>query len=175
MIDSIRHPAEVDALLGPKGAGKTTTLRSILGLTRARSGQITFDGAPTATTYQDATHLKATLTAGQLAVVEDRQHRLGQRHRIGGRNQSSTDRVAHDLAVATDIGRHDGQAGRAGLQQCDRIALRHRRHHEQVQPLQQYVDVAAGPLDRAVRLESFDEFAATFGDPAQPLAGSAEV
>lgn len=37
--------AEVVALLGPNGAGKTTTLRSILGLTRARSGQITFDGA----------------------------------------------------------------------------------------------------------------------------------
>ena len=37
--------AEVVALLGPNGAGKTTTLRSILGLTRARSGQIRFDGA----------------------------------------------------------------------------------------------------------------------------------
>ena len=29
----------------------------------------------------------------------------------------------------------------------------------------------AGPLDRAVRVESFEEFAATFGDPAQPLPG----
>jgi hypothetical protein len=29
----------------------------------------------------------------------------------------------------------------------------------------------AGPLDRAVRVESFEEFAATFGDPAQPLLG----
>ena len=31
---------------------------------------------------------------------------------------------------------------------------------------------ATGPLDRPVRLESFEEFAAAFGDPAQPLAGS---
>jgi branched-chain amino acid transport system ATP-binding protein len=35
---------EVVALLGPNGAGKTTTIRSILGLTRARRGQIRFDG-----------------------------------------------------------------------------------------------------------------------------------
>lgn len=37
-------PGEVVALLGPSGAGKTTTLRSILGLTRPRRGAITFDG-----------------------------------------------------------------------------------------------------------------------------------
>jgi len=36
---------EVVALLGPSGAGKTTTLRSILGLTPARRGSIRFDGA----------------------------------------------------------------------------------------------------------------------------------
>ena len=35
---------EVVALLGPSGAGKTTTLRSILGLTPARSGAIEFEG-----------------------------------------------------------------------------------------------------------------------------------
>jgi branched-chain amino acid transport system ATP-binding protein len=36
---------EVVALLGPTGAGKTTTLRSILGLTPPRSGRIAFEGA----------------------------------------------------------------------------------------------------------------------------------
>jgi len=36
---------EVVALLGATGAGKTTTLRSILGLTPARTGSIRFDGA----------------------------------------------------------------------------------------------------------------------------------
>jgi branched-chain amino acid transport system ATP-binding protein len=36
---------EVVVLLGASGAGKTTTLRSILGLTPARAGRIAFDGA----------------------------------------------------------------------------------------------------------------------------------
>jgi branched-chain amino acid transport system ATP-binding protein len=38
------NKGELVALLGLNGAGKTTTLRSILGLTRARSGDIRFDG-----------------------------------------------------------------------------------------------------------------------------------
>ena len=36
---------EVVALLGANGVGKTTTIRSVLGLTPARSGSIRFDGA----------------------------------------------------------------------------------------------------------------------------------
>ena len=36
---------ELVALLGLNGAGKSTTMRSILGLTRPRSGSITFNGA----------------------------------------------------------------------------------------------------------------------------------
>ena len=35
---------ELVALLGLNGAGKSTTLRSILGLTRPSSGSIAFDG-----------------------------------------------------------------------------------------------------------------------------------
>lgn len=38
------HAGEVLALLGANGAGKTTVLRSILGLTRARRGDIRFQG-----------------------------------------------------------------------------------------------------------------------------------
>lgn len=37
-------PGEVVALLGANGVGKTTTIRSILGLTPARSGIVRFDG-----------------------------------------------------------------------------------------------------------------------------------
>src|SRR3569623_2895894 len=40
---AIEH-AKVSALLGPIGAGKTTMLRSILGLTRPRRGAVRFDG-----------------------------------------------------------------------------------------------------------------------------------
>jgi branched-chain amino acid transport system ATP-binding protein len=38
---------EVVALLGRNGAGKSTTLKSLIGVVRPRSGQITLDGAPT--------------------------------------------------------------------------------------------------------------------------------
>jgi branched-chain amino acid transport system ATP-binding protein len=38
---------EVVALLGRNGAGKSTTLKSLIGLVRPRSGRILFDGTPT--------------------------------------------------------------------------------------------------------------------------------
>jgi branched-chain amino acid transport system ATP-binding protein len=38
---------EVVALLGRNGAGKSTTLKSLIGAVRPRSGRITFDGTPT--------------------------------------------------------------------------------------------------------------------------------
>ena len=37
-------PGEIVALLGPSGAGKTTTLRSVLGLTPARTGVVEWQG-----------------------------------------------------------------------------------------------------------------------------------
>jgi branched-chain amino acid transport system ATP-binding protein len=59
------RPGEVLALLGPSGAGKTTTLRSILGLTPARRGSVHFDG-------RDITH-EAThrIAAGGVGWVPD--------------------------------------------------------------------------------------------------------
>jgi branched-chain amino acid transport system ATP-binding protein len=38
------RPGEVATLLGRNGMGKTTTVRSVLGLTRARAGQVRFRG-----------------------------------------------------------------------------------------------------------------------------------
>jgi len=38
---------EVVALLGRNGAGKSTTLKSLIGLVRPRSGSVVFDGTPT--------------------------------------------------------------------------------------------------------------------------------
>src|SRR5512146_1505066 len=40
---------EVVALLGRNGAGKSTTLKSLMGVVRPRSGRITLDGTPTQT------------------------------------------------------------------------------------------------------------------------------
>ena len=38
-------PGEVVALLGPNGAGKSTLLKTVLGVVRARSGEISWNGA----------------------------------------------------------------------------------------------------------------------------------
>ena len=54
---------EVLALLGANGAGKTTVLRSILGLTRARRGDIRFQGK--------------SISARAHARDRARRHRLG--------------------------------------------------------------------------------------------------
>jgi branched-chain amino acid transport system ATP-binding protein len=40
------HPGQVATLLGRNGMGKTTTVRSIMGITPARSGTIRFEGQP---------------------------------------------------------------------------------------------------------------------------------
>lgn len=40
------EPGEIVALIGANGAGKSTILRTISGLLRAKSGSIVFDGAP---------------------------------------------------------------------------------------------------------------------------------
>lgn len=43
-VDLDIHQGETVTLLGRNGVGKTTTLRSIMGLVRKRTGQMTFDG-----------------------------------------------------------------------------------------------------------------------------------
>jgi branched-chain amino acid transport system ATP-binding protein len=58
---------EVVALLGRKGAGKSTTLKSLMGLIRPRSGRIVFDGRQTQTLRP---HAIASL--GLQLVPEDR-------------------------------------------------------------------------------------------------------
>ena len=52
-IDFEIRPGEVMALLGRNGMGKTTTIRSIMGLTPARSGVIEFRGKRIARTSPD--------------------------------------------------------------------------------------------------------------------------
>ncbi|MEX2154451.1 MAG: ABC transporter ATP-binding protein [Gemmatimonadaceae bacterium] len=45
-IDLAIAPGRVTALIGPNSAGKTTLIKSILGLTRIDAGSITLDGRP---------------------------------------------------------------------------------------------------------------------------------
>ena len=58
---------EVVALLGRNGAGKSTTLKSLMGVVKPRSGAIRLDGAPT----QDLPP-HAIATRGVQLVPEDR-------------------------------------------------------------------------------------------------------
>jgi branched-chain amino acid transport system ATP-binding protein len=58
---------EVVALLGRNGAGKSTTLKSLMGLVRPRSGRVLLDGAPT---HELPSHAIAAL--GLQLVPEER-------------------------------------------------------------------------------------------------------
>jgi hypothetical protein len=68
IVFRVQYPAPQVTSLAPStgavGSGPTDVV--VTGLGFFLTSQITFDGAPTATTYQDGTHLKATLTAAQL-------------------------------------------------------------------------------------------------------------
>jgi ABC-2 type transport system ATP-binding protein len=54
-FDMAVEPGQVHGFLGPNGSGKTTTLRTLLGLVRADSGEMTILGAPSAE-YETVAH-----------------------------------------------------------------------------------------------------------------------
>ena len=68
VVFRVQYPAPSATSLAPSsvavGSGPTDVV--VTGIGFFITSQITFDGAPAATTYQDATHIKATLTAAQL-------------------------------------------------------------------------------------------------------------
>ena len=69
VVFRVQYPAPQASSLAPSSAnvaaGPTDVV--VTGVGFFITSQVTFDGAPAATTYQDTTHLKATLTAAQLA------------------------------------------------------------------------------------------------------------
>jgi hypothetical protein len=69
VVFRVQYPAPQSTSLAPSSAavGSGPTDVVVTGVGFFITSQITFDGAPAATTYQDTTHLKATLTAAQLA------------------------------------------------------------------------------------------------------------
>jgi hypothetical protein len=72
VVFRVQYPAPQPTSLSPASAaaGSGPTPVVVTGIGFFITSQITFDGAPAATVYQDATHLKATLTAAQLANAD---------------------------------------------------------------------------------------------------------
>lgn len=62
------EPGEIITLIGANGAGKSTTMKAIMGLVLVRSGKITFDGQDI--TNQDTKHM---VQAGIILAPEGRQ------------------------------------------------------------------------------------------------------
>ena len=71
LVFRVQYPAPSASSLSPSmgAAGTGPTDIVVTGIGFFVTSQITFDGAPTATAYQDATHLKGTVTAAQLAIA----------------------------------------------------------------------------------------------------------
>lgn len=69
VVFRVQYPAPSASSLSPSSApvGAAPTAVTVTGIGFFITSQITFDNAPAATTYVDPTHVKATLTAAQLA------------------------------------------------------------------------------------------------------------
>ena len=71
VVFRVQYPAPQPSALAPASAsvGSGPTDVVVTGVGFFITSQITFDGAPAATTFQDPTHVKATLSAAQLAAA----------------------------------------------------------------------------------------------------------
>lgn len=69
VVFRVQYPTPTTQSLSPSSAaaGASPTDVTVSGVGFYLTSQVTFDNAPAATTYVDATHVKATLTAAQLA------------------------------------------------------------------------------------------------------------
>lgn len=71
VVFKVQYPAPTISSLSPSSvaAGTGPTEVTITGIGFFVTSQVTFDGAPAATTLLDSTHVKATLTASQVATA----------------------------------------------------------------------------------------------------------
>lgn len=118
---------ETVCLLGRNGAGKSTTLRSIIGLTPPRRGQVWFDG-------KDVTGLPAYRIArmGVGLVPEDRRIFPGlsvrenlvvaEYRRPGARGHWSIERIFDEYPMLAELADQDGSTLSGGEQQMLAVA-----------------------------------------------------
>ena len=89
---------EVVTLIGSNGAGKSTTLRSISGLTPPSSGKITFDG-------EDITHTAAHDVVGHRIALAPEGRHCFPRMTVRENLDLGAHRRRHDTSVAQDLER----------------------------------------------------------------------
>jgi len=115
-VDLEIFPGEVVALMGRNGVGKTTTLRSIMGLLSVRSGSIAFDGESIEKLPIDVRARSGIGYVPQgreifphLTVAENLQIGLVVHHRKGAAAQSALERVYALFPVLKEmLGRKGG-------------------------------------------------------------------
>ena len=111
----------VTGLIGPDGAGKTTTLRMVLGLVRPTVGQALVDGRPYALLESPARHLGAALEASDFhpgRTARDHMRVLARPHRVADRR---VDDVLEQVGLAQVSHRRVGGFS-IGLRQRLRLA-----------------------------------------------------
>ena len=85
----------------------------------------------------DRTPGPARHAPGALRLVEERRDRLGQSHRVGGRDEQASLTVANQVGDVAGCGRHDRQAGRERFEDRNGLIVDDGGIDEDVDRLQQ--------------------------------------
>ena len=126
-VDMEVKDGTVVALLGRNGMGKTTTIRSIIGLTPPRKGSITFNGTELVglAARPDRAHGHRPGAAGphDLPVaVRHREPHHGRAHRRQARTRGRSRRCTRSSRVSKERGKNKGNLLSGGEQQMLTIA-----------------------------------------------------
>ena len=98
-FDMAVEPGQVHGFLGPNGSGKTTTLRTLLGLVRADSGEMTILGAPSAE-YDTVAHRVGAIVESPMFFGQFSGHRtLSLLATAGGVEQSRVEAVLERVGL----------------------------------------------------------------------------
>jgi ABC-2 type transport system ATP-binding protein len=109
-------PGRVTGFLGPNGSGKSTTMRCMLGLDRAESGRVTFDGRQFQDLERPAAEVAALLDAGYVHPGRRGRDHLRWIARAGGVPVQRVDEVLEMVGMAS-VGRKRVKGYSLGMRQ----------------------------------------------------------